>query len=210
MANSAWMDLVKTLDHEHGLGYFAYMHFDNQDSKVYPQRGFKWTLQYLYYTDNGYNYKGRGGMHVLEGVWQVAIPASGSLTLIPQVSGRMLPTKNEDIFMMNVIGGINSYGHYARHQMPFAGANYMEIVSNNLLIGGLTARQRLGTNQYLFGVANYAMLGKKVGDFFTTRNLFGAAVGYGFRSPIGPIEANLNWSTLTHKPTFYVNVGYEF
>lgn len=210
LANGSWIDLGKNLDHEHGLGYFAYMHFDNQDSKVYPRNGFKWTLQYVYNTDNGYNYRGRGGMHILEGVWQVAIPASSSLTLIPQISGRMLPSKNDDGYMMNVIGGINSYGHYERHQMPFAGANYMEIVSNNLLIGGLTARQRLGTNQYLFGVANYAMLGKKVGDFFTTRNLFGAAVGYGFRSPIGPIEANLNWSTLTHKPTFYVNVGYEF
>ena len=210
LVNNTWKDLKTDLEHEHGLGYFAYMHFDNQDSRVYAQRGLKWTLQYTYFTDNGYNYGGRGGMHIIEGLWQMAIPASSSLTLLPQVSGRMLPAKNEEVFMMNCIGGINSYGRYQRQQIPFAGANYIEMVSNNILIGGLTARQRLTTNHYLFGIANYAMVGNKVNDFFATKNMFGVAAGYGYKSPIGPIEANANWSTLTKKLSIFVNIGYEF
>lgn len=210
LVNNTWKDLETDLEHEHGLGYFAYMHFDNQDSRVYAQRGLKWTLQYTYFTDNGYNYRGRGGMHIIEGLWQMAIPASSSLTLLPQVSGRMLPAKNEEVFMMNCIGGINSYGRYQRQQIPFAGANYIEMVSNNILIGGLTARQRLTTNHYLFGIANYAMVGNKVNDFFATKNMFGVAAGYGYKSPIGPIEANANWSTLTKKLSIFVNIGYEF
>ncbi len=210
LVNNTWKDLETDLEHEHGLGYFAYMHFDNQDSRVYAQRGLKWTLQYTYFTDNGYNYRGRGGMHIIEGLWQMAIPASSSLTLLPQISGRMLPAKNEEVFMMNCIGGINSYGRYQRQQIPFAGANYIEMVSNNILIGGLTARQRLTTNHYLFGIANYAMVGNKVNDFFATKNMFGVAAGYGYKSPIGPIEANANWSTLTKKLSIFVNIGYEF
>lgn len=210
LVNNTWKDLEADLEHEHGLGYFAYMHFDNQDSRVYAQRGLKWTLQYTYFTDNGYNYRGRGGMHIIEGLWQMAIPASSSLTLLPQISGRMLPAKNDDVFMMNCIGGINSYGRYQRQQIPFAGANYIEMVSNNILIGGLTARQRLTTNHYLFGVANYAMVGNKVNDFFATKNMFGVAAGYGYKSPIGPIEANANWSTLTNKLSIFINIGYDF
>ena len=209
LANSKWIDLAENQDNEHGLGYFAYMYFDNQDSNVFPHKGFRWSFQYSYFTDNGYNYRGRGGLHVVEGFWQVAIPVSKSMTLIPQIAGRLLPTRNEETFMQNTIGGTNAFEHYERQQMPFAGANYVEFVSNDMLISGITARKRYG-NHYVFGVANYAMLGKNVGDFFDTQNIFGAAIGYGYKTVIGPVEANINWSTLTDKLTFYLNIGYEF
>lgn len=210
LANSKWVDIAKNIENEYGLSYFVYMHFDNQDSKVFPHKGFKWTLNYSYFTDNGLKYKGGEGMHILEGFWQVALPASKTLTIIPQVAGRIIPEKNEEVFMLNAIGGVNSFGHYERHQMPFAGANYMEYVSNKLLIGGLTARQKMGKNQYLFGVANYAMLGKSISELFNSSNLFGMAVGYGINTAIGPIEAHLNWSTLTDKLTGYINIGFAF
>ena len=35
-------------------------------------------------------------------------------------------------------------------------------------------------------------------------------VQYAYNSIIGPLKANVNWSTLTHKVGLYLGVGFDF
>ena len=211
LSSTKWMhisDLSGT--HERSLGYFVSMQYDNRDAKTLPKKGMRWFLQYTFLTDNGVTYKGRAGQHIAEGYWQMALSPTNWLTFVPSISGRMIPEKNALVGNMNAIGGIDTYGHYVPHQLSFAGVNYIEMAPSKLLITGLTGREWLSNNLFLFQVANYGFLGNDLEGFVNTRNIFGVAAGIGYKTAIGPIDFNLNWSNLTDKLNAFVNIGYMF
>jgi len=57
-------------------------------------------------------------------------------------------------------------------------------------------------------------IGKAVMDrkeLFTPKNIvYGYGVGYGYRSPIGPLEINLMTSNQNPKLSWFLNIGYWF
>lgn len=205
-----WNDVAQPQKHENGINYYARMQFDNQDNRIYPHQGMKWSITYNYFTDNAIGYNHRAGLHIVEGWWEGAIPLSSRLTLTPSVSGRIVPKRNEYLSNINFIGGIGSYGHFLPQQLPFAGVNYVEFMANDLLITGLSVRQRLTTNNYIFGLMNYGLTGSDMEGLITEKKILGAAIGYGYSTPFGPIEAHFNWSNQTQKVAFFFNVGYMF
>lgn len=205
-----WADLNQVATNERSLFYYIQLQFDNQDSRLLPTRGMKWSIKYDYATDNGYSYNGDVGCNIVEGYWRMAIPLSRTTFLNPSVEGRFLQNNNTYISHCNFIGGINSYGHYITQQVSFAGINYVQIAPNSLLVGGVNLRQHLTENNYLFFQGNYGIAGSSLERFVTQKHLVGAALGYGYKSPVGPLEFNLNWSNVTKKLGFYLNMGYMF
>lgn len=211
MSSSKWVDRGDMFDeNEPSLKYYVSMAFNNQDSKILPNKGLKWNLKYTFYTEDGLEYEDKAGLHIIEGNCDWAIPVSKRFVLQTSLAGRFLQNRNRDIGNFNYLGGYGMTGHYMPQQLAFAGVSYMEMVPNKLLIGGLSGRQWLGKNSYLFEVANYGFMGESLKGFFNTKNIFGAAGGMGYKTPIGPIEANVNWSNLTHSVSLFLNIGYEF
>ncbi len=205
-----WTDFVQENMTERSLSYFFAMQFDNQDSRVLPKRGMKWSVMYKYYTDNGIKFGGKGGISSVEGFWNIALPITRTTILQPFVSGRFVENRNTHFCMANFVGGIDTYDHYMPQQLPFAGINYVQMAPNQLLIGGLTFRQYITENIYAFAIGNYGFTGNAFRNFFDTKNMVGAAIGGGYKTPVGPIELNLNWSNITQKLGAFFNIGYMF
>jgi len=205
-----WADFAQQQENEGTFSYFFEMQYDNQDSRVLPKRGMKWSVLYRYNTDNCYNFNGRGGVNTVEGYWNVALPVSSSTILTPFVSGRFIQNNNTHFCLSNFVGGIATYGHYMPQQLAFAGINFVQIAPNELLIGGLDARQYFTTNSYAFAIVNYGFTGNKFQNFIDSRNMVGAAIGGGYKTPVGPIELSLNWSNITQKVGAFFNIGYMF
>ena len=84
------------------------------------------------------------------------------------------------------------------------------MAPNQVLIGGLTFRQYITENIYTFAIGNYGFTGNAFHNFFDTKNMVGAAIGGGYKTPVGPIELNLNWSNITKKLGAFFNIGYMF
>jgi len=206
----AWHTIYEYPTSEKSLQYFLALQFDNQDSHLLPTRGMKWHVKYNYVTDNGYGFNGGSGVNVVEGYWHMAWPISRNTILSPSVEGRFIQDNNTYLSHCNFIGGINTYGHYITQQMAFAGINHYMITPNQILVGGLNFRQHLTTNNYLFTQTNYAIGSHDITSLFSGKNIFGAALGYGYKSPIGPVEFNLNWSNVTKKVGYFFNIGYMF
>ena len=211
--DAPWHD-ISNFSHtnERAIYYYASFQFDNQDARYLARKGMKWLVKYNYCTDNGYGFNDKGGVSIVEGYWRMAVPLSSSTILNPSVEGRFIQNNNTYLSNYNFIGGINSYGHYITQQLSFAGISYVQIVPNSLLIGGLNLRQHFTSNNYAFLQMNYAFTGNSINfnSFLRKQNLFGAALGYGYNSPIGPIELNFNWSNVTKKVGCYLNIGYMF
>jgi len=212
LTESDWIDFAQTMKNENSISYFAQVDFDNQDASVMPRKGIKWHVKYNMFTDNCYKYDGGAALHIVEGYFKAAIPLGSHFTLQPSVSGRLLPNRNAHMNNLNYIGGMDSYGHYMPQQLSFAGVNYVQIAPNDLLIFGVNLRHNFTTNNYFFGQMNYGMAGNAFEKIVTinSKNLFGAAVGYGYKSPVGPAELNINWSSITHSVGAFLNLGYMF
>lgn len=205
-----WATLHQVTDDERALMYYASVKFDNQDSHLLPTRGMKWLVKYNYGTDNGYSFNGGGGVNIVEGYWHMAIPLTRATILNPSIEGRFIQDNNTYSSHCNFIGGIGTFGHYITQQLSFAGINYYQLAPNQLIVGGLNLRQHLSTNNYLFTQFNYGFGSSALIDIFTQKHLFGAAVGYGYKTPVGPIEFNLNWSNVTKSLGWFLNIGYMF
>lgn len=210
LTRANWADFAQEQENEGNLAYFFLMQYDNQDSRVLPRRGMKWSVLYRYNTNNSYNFDDHGGINTVEGYWNIALPLSPRTILTPFAEGRFVQANNSHFCLVNFVGGIGTYGHYTPQQLPFAGINFLQTAPNQLLIGGLNIRQHFTENIYVFGIANYGFAGKAFHNFFTNKNMIGAAIGAGYKTPIGPIELNLNWSNITKKVGAYFNIGYMF
>ena len=206
----SWASLTDQIGDEQSLSYYFSLQFDNMDSRLLPRRGMKWLVKYNYVTDNGYGFNGGSGLNIAEGYWRMAIPLSSSTILNPSVEGRFVQGRNTYLNHLNFIGGIGTFGHYVPQQVSFPGINYYQIAPNQLVVGGLNLRQHLTTNNYLFTQFNYGLGSSTIVEILDQRHFFGAALGYGYKSPAGPIEFNLNWSNVTHKLGCFLNIGYMF
>lgn len=205
-----WADLKDQFSTEKSLQYYLSVQFDNQDSRLLPKKGMKWLLKYNYVTDNGYGFNGKGGVNIVEGYWRMAIPLTRTTVLNPSIEGRFIQDNNTYFNHCNFIGGINTYGHYVTQQLSFAGVNYYQIAPNELIIAGLNLRQHLTSNNYILAQFNYGLGSSSIDHIFSQKNLFGAALGYGYKSPAGPVEIYLNWSNVTDKVGCFLNIGYMF
>lgn len=213
LSQTDWVDFVQTRDRDKSIAYYVNIAFDSQDSPTMPRSGMKWNVRYNLFTDNFHEYGNGLPLHVIEGYFNMAMPISSMFTIMPSVSGRtILPNRNTHLNNLNVIGGINSYGHYMRQQIPFAGVNYIQIVPNNIIVLGVNLRHNITKNNYLFGVVNYGLAGNAIEKIVTinSSNIYGIAAGYGFKAPFGPIDLNINWSNVTESVGAFLNIGYMF
>lgn len=198
-------------DEEENINYYVSARFNNLDSRVYPTSGLSLTVRYTYKTDDWKNYEGNDGLSVLEVAYTQAIQMGSRVTFQPSLWGRFMT--NPDYYRlgdMNMIGGTVGMSHYAPQQLPFAGVNNYELAGDKVGIVDLNLRCRIAKNQYLFGIADYGRTSVELKDFFNEREMLGAAVGYGYKTPIGPVEFNLNWSDVTDKLGWWLNIGYVF
>jgi NTE family protein len=59
-------------------------------------------------------------------------------------------------------------------------------------------------------VGNYGCSSEKINNFLVDDKLYGAALGYGYKTPVGPAEVNVNWSNVTEKFGLWICFGYMF
>lgn len=201
------------------LDLFLKFSFDNQDDTFFPTKGIRWNMDYtvtpygkiLGTIDNkvlGYDFDRWD--HAFMGSWEIAIPIKKKFVLQPSVSGRYISANEINPANYNFIGGVGTYGHYLPQQLAFAGIDYMETTGNAIVIGALKGRYNIWKKHYINGVVNYGHAWSITEDSPDTPDMIGWALGYSYRSIIGPISAHIDWSNRTKKVGFFINVGYMF
>lgn len=210
LVNKDYFNWADYLGDERSYAYFVRVTYDNRDAHSNAHRGLYWSIGYQFLTNNGLTFYGDRGHSILDANLSVAIPLSSKCTLTPTISGRWVPADNDYFTQLNMIGGVNTTGHYMPHHIAFAGINHIELANNKLLVAGATLQQFISKKNYLFMVANY---GKSAGEVLADKkieDMVGAALGYGYKTSIGPVEVNLNWSNVTRAVGFNLNLGYMF
>lgn len=213
---TAFKDLASALQdpdwersHERNLRYYVNAVYDDMDARAFPTKGVQWQLTYEYFTDNGASYRGDMGLHQASGKIRMAIPLSKNSTLLPAMSARYVPSDNLQHFNKNYIGGIDYDGRYLDQQISFAGIKYAQLAENFFAMAGAMFRQSLPKNHFAFGVFNYGFGKDGFSSKYDNHHYYGGALGYGYKTPIGPVEAHFSYSN-DSRFGFTIQLGYKF
>lgn len=191
------------------VSYHAAAHYNSQDDAYFPTRGTNARAEYALYTDNGVGYKGHGAFSVVQASWQTAVRVNSRFTLQPLLCGRALFGRDYPLHLLNFIGG-HFFGHYVPQQLPFAGIGELENTDRTLLVLQVSGMQRIATNNYVGTTLALGQHGDGLRHLFDRAPLFGYVFSYSYKTLFGPLGVAVGSSTRTHKPYFYVNLGFEF
>ena len=140
----------------------------------------------------------------------VTLPLSiERFTLLVRASTRMVFTGSAPLPLMNMVGG-DMAGRYLDQQIPFVGLSGGMLRPDNIFVGGLEARYRLGNNHYISLLGNTSVDFQEFSQIKDATAYSGFGVGYAYNSIVGPLKAQLGWSSYTNKLNFYLSLGFNF
>ena len=198
------------LDNTNYLNFYSNLLIDTFDDKNFPKKGIFLSAHYKAYllassfTENFNPFSQLKGK--LAGVFTVGDKFT---THIISEAGITIGNTNSRIFDY-ILGGNNQ--NFINNFTSFYGYDVGDFGERSYVKSIVTFRYELFTNHFTSFIANAARAEE---DLFNKGAIFdntktGYAVGYGIKSPIGPIEVKYSWSPETSQNYWFFNVGFWF
>lgn len=187
------------------LNYNVELKYETINKKYFPTKGLDCRIGYTIYT----NCHSSANYSAFDTQIKKIFPISPNTYCIPAIFGRLIFNANTPLIYSNIIGG-EGYSLDFEQQIPFSGLIHIENVNN--IFGGtqIKIRHTFNKKQHLTLAGNYAISERHLSDFFHGKPIYGISVGYGYESPLGPIEGFLSYSNKTKDLGFYLNIGFGF
>ncbi len=189
---------------------FLNLAFTHLDDSYFPDKGVDFAVNYHYMLSGKYevtNSENTGNQHFLGFHIRAAIPLCDRLVLEPRFDGRGASFNNcQDSYMNNHVGGFLR-GRYYDNQIPFMGITSCIDVERFVAVADVELRYNVAGNHYVSAKAATCQDWDDEINIWNERWALG--IQYGFKSIVGPIIANFNWSD-RHRLAFYLGVGFDF
>ncbi len=99
------------------------------------------------------------------------------------------------------------------NMIPFVGYDFISDIGNSYLKVSTRVDYEFAPKNHLLLTANYANVDDdlyRTGDWFKAPTFSGYAIGYGWESFLGPVQALYSWSPEISQNTFFFSIGYSF
>ncbi len=198
------------LDKSHYFNTFGYLKLDTYDKKYFVTKGFYADLNFKWYVAST-NFNNN---------FQRFSQASGTLGFATTFFDKLtFQFTNQAAFTIDnratnifdyYLGGYNQ--NYINNFISFYGFDFSELSDDSFVKAEFNFRYKLGNNQYLNFIANYARLNSNVfRDIQIFDNIIsGYAIGYSIDSFLGPIELKYSWSPENTQDYWLFNLGFWF
>ena len=191
------------------FGPFFSIGYDNLDRGVFAKHGVcagieghlrmdtrkKETLM----GDMGFSFKG------------CLTPWHESITIIPQLYGRLCFDESLYVPLWNTIGG-EIKGRHCEGQLPFVGINHIRRVGDLSTVLGCDFRYNIWRKHYFTAIYNIFLCFddnlRKSDKPIESYSGFG--LKYSYDSYIGPIGLTAQWSDINRQISLYFSIGYDF
>ena len=183
---------------------------DNLDNPYVPSRGRSVGLSYQLVFGSSPNH--------IKDVHALTFDAKkvfggGVFSFIPSLNMRFLIGEDVPLIYSNYIGGTMK-GRYMDQQIAFYGIDNVAMMRKDLAILRGDFRFRLSQNNYITAIFNYAASADSLLDFADSEGnvstVCGAALKYTYNSVLGPISADLHWSTQSNRLGAFLSIGFDF
>jgi NTE family protein len=189
------------------VSLYADARADTFDDGYFPTKGFKagasysWTFAGFPSDFNHFN--------TIQADAKVVVPIGERIAFIPAFNARFLLGDHIPVPYFNAVGGSLS-GRYLDQQIQFYGINKLAAMKNILTVYKADFRVKIARNHYASAIANYARDCNLFKEYAIGPGHCGLALEYSYDTIVGPLSVNINWSSITRKPGFYISAGFDF
>jgi len=198
------------LDNTNYLNFYSNLLIDTFDDKNFPKKGILLSADYKAYLLASSFIENFNPFSQLKGKLAGVFTVGDKFTThIISEGGITIGNTNNRIFDY-ILGGNNQ--NFINNFTSFYGYDVGDLGESAYLKTTVTFRYELFKNHFTSFIANAARAEE---DLFNKGAIFdntktGYAVGYGIKSPIGPIEVKYSWSPDTSQNYWFFNIGFWF
>ena len=199
-----------TFDNSDYLSVYGKLKLDTYDNKYFPNEGFFFDGDfhlYLYSSDFNNDFSEFSIGKATMGYAKSFGKFSGNLT----TQGGFKIGEDTSPYLDFVLGGFGN--NLINNFTSFYGYDYLSIPGNSFVKATLTFDYELFKKHHLIAAANLANVADNIfdsGEWITTPNYTGYALGYSIETFLGPIEAKYTWSPEVKKGVWFFNLGSGF
>ncbi|WP_046754857.1 patatin-like phospholipase family protein [Kordia jejudonensis] len=193
------------------LSTFGFLKLDTYNNKYFPSKGvffsgdFHW---YLYSSDYRKNFD---LFSIAKAKIGYATPIMDNLSLnISTEGGFKLGDTNVNSLDF-VLGGFGN--NFINNYTPFLGYDFLSFTGDSFVKASFILDYNFYEKHHINLTANYANAGQNIfdnGEWFSTPDFNGYAVGYGLETFFGPLQVKYAWSPDIEKDTLHFSIGFWF
>ena len=190
---------------------FGNLKFDTYDNKYFPNSGFLFDGNFqLYLSSSDFN-NNFSQFSIAKANIGYALSISDKLSFLINTEGGFKVGDDSNSSLNFALGG---YGqNLINNFISFYGYDYISIIGDGFVKGTVNIDFEVADKHHINFAANYANVGNDLftnGEWFTTPDYSGYAIGYGMETFIGPMEVKYTWSPEGNQGNWFFNVGFWF
>lgn len=200
-----------TFENTDYFSLFGNLVFDNYDNKYFPKTGFYFNGDFhLFFNAYGYN-SDFDEFSIAKADLGYAFRLSNKVSLKTESSGGF---KIGDNSTTTLDFGLGGYAYnFINNFQSFYGYDYLALSGDSFVKATFTMDYEIFKKHHVLLAANYANIDNglfETGDFLSSPNFSGYAIGYSLETFLGPLEAKYSYSPETGKSQWFFNLGFWF
>ena len=193
------------------LSVFGTLKLDTYNNRFFPKSGFYFNGDFhLYLHASDFNNE-FSQFSMVKADIGYAFSLSDKFAVNLQSQGGFKIGDNSTSSLNFALGG---YGYnFINNFVPFFGYDYISLTGNSFVKGAVVLDYEIFKKNHLTLVANYANIEDGIfndGEWFTSPDYSGYALGYAFETFLGPLQAQYSWSPEASQGYWFFNIGFWF
>ena len=188
---------------------FLELRSDSFDDAYFPRSGAHYSLNGSWYL-NGLKFAVEP-FYAVQGSLQAAA-SMGPLTILPNLSFRYVSASYP---AFDNCLSVRMAGRTLEHQIPFIGINTATMTRPVLAVTGIDFRVQVAPKHFITAMSQVMRDADTLQSFYQyentdAANYLGVGVEYAYNTLIGPIRADIHWSSLSKSAGLYLSIGFDF
>ncbi|TJY38248.1 patatin [Pontimicrobium aquaticum] len=200
-----------TFENTDFFSLFGKLKFDTYNNKHFPKNGFLFDSDFHLYLSSSDFTSNFSQFSFAKANIGYAFSFTDKFSMVLGSEGGFRIGDNSNQSLSFALGG---YGNnLINNFISFYGYDHISITGDSFVKGLINLDYEFVRNHHLNFSANYANVADSIftnGEWITTPDYSGYALGYAFETIIGPIEAKYTWSPETSQSKWFFNIGFWF
>ncbi|NRD19078.1 patatin-like phospholipase family protein [Winogradskyella eckloniae] len=200
-----------TFDNTNYFSVYGNLIYDDFDNAHFPKSGFYVNADFhLYLNATGFN-TDFDGFSIAKADFGYAFSFNDKLALKTEANGGFKIGSKSTNTLDFAFGGYGA--NFLSNFYSFYGYDFISIIGNSFVKSTFTLDYEFHKGHHILGAANFANIDDdlfETGQFFSSPDYTGYALGYSLETFIGPLEGKFSYSPDTGDSYWYFNLGFWF
>jgi len=200
-----------TFENTDYFSFFGNLKFDDYTDPYFPKNGFYFNGTFhLYFNASGLN-KSFNEFSIAKADIGYVFGFSDKVVLKTETKGGFKVGDKSTNTLNFAIGGYGA--NFINNFYSFYGYDYLGLTGDSFVKATFTLDYEIFNKHHVMLAANYANIDDglfKTGQFFSSPDFSGYALGYSLETFLGPIEAKYTYSPETGEDYWFFNLGFWF